>query len=128
MHRFFSRLRSTAGSSLTGEPKSTIGGDLFGAVGGNTIATPSFTFDEGTLSRTDSGFLDASRQNLDDLRANRARFGEGFSEFRQARLQEVENARARTVGNLRSQLGRRGILGASFAGDAITRTELDLSL
>ncbi len=32
---------------------------------------------------------------------------------------------ARGVGNLRSQLGRRGILGASFAQDAITRTELD---
>ncbi len=97
---------------------------FFGGLDGKVIETPSFSFGEGALSRTDSEFLDASRQNLADLRANRARFGEGFSEFRRSRLQDVENARARTVGNLRSELGRRGILGASFAGDAITRTEL----
>ena len=106
--------------------KSSIGGgSFFGNIGGPAVTTPGFSFGEGGLTRTDSEFLDESRRTLSDLRANRARFGEGFSEFRRARLQDVENARARTTGNLRSQLGRRGILGASFAQDAITRTELD---
>lgn len=106
--------------------KSSIGtSSLFGDTGGKALTTPTFSLGEGGLSRTNTEFLDASRQSLADLRANRARFGEGFTAFRTARLQAVENARARGVGNLRSQLGRRGILGASFAQDAITRKELD---
>ena len=109
--------------------KSSIGtsefGPLFGGEGGIALTTPTFSFGEGGLTRTNTEFLDESRRTLSDLRANRAGFGGGFRDFRRARLQEVENARSRTVGNLRSQLGRRGILGASFAGDAITRTELD---
>ncbi len=111
--------------SLIGKSSITNAEPFFGGLDGKVIATPSFTFGEGTLSRTSGEFLNEQRRSLADLRANRARFGEGFTESRRARLQEVENARARTVGNLRSQLGRRGILGASFAGDAITRTELD---
>ena len=123
-HGFFTK--TFQGTALGGPGvKASIGSGLFGGTGGPAIRTPTFTFRDGVLTRTNSEFLDAQRQTLSDLRANRARFGEGFSEFRRARLQEVENARARTVGNLRSQLGRRGILGASFAGDAITRTELD---
>ena len=109
--------------------KSSIGtpefGPLFGGTGGPAVSTPSLSFGEGALTRDNTEFLDESRRTLADLRANRAGFGGGFRDFRRARLQDVENARARTVGNLRSQLGRRGILGASFAGDAITRTELD---
>ncbi len=100
-------------------------GPLFGGEGGKALTTPTFSLGEGAFTRTDTEFLNESRRTLGDLRANRAGFGGGFSEFRRGRLQEVENARSRTVGNLRSQLGRRGILGASFAGDAITRTELD---
>ncbi len=114
----------TFGGSLGGvsSTKSSIGS---GSIGGTSINTPSFSFSDNTLSRTDSEFLDITRRNLADLEAQRSRIGGAFSEFTTARLQDVENARARTVGNLRSQLGRRGILGASFAGDAITRTELD---
>lgn len=101
------------------------GKSLFGDTGGPAVTTPAFTFGEGTLSRTSSEFLGRERQTFSNLEANRARFGTGFTEFTRSRLQDVENTRARTVGNLRSQLGRRGILGASFAQDAITRTELD---
>lgn len=117
-------------ASLTGGKSSigTFGGkSLFGDVGGPAVTTPDFTFGEGTLSRTGNEFLNRERQTFGDLEANRARFGTGFTEFTRSRLQDVENARARTVGNLRSQLGRRGILGASFAQDAITRTELDFA-
>jgi hypothetical protein len=113
-------------ASLTGPgTKASLGGDsLFGDIGGNTIATPSFTFSEGTLSRTGNEFLNRARAISSNLAANRARFGTGFTEFTRARLKDIENVRARTVGSLRSQLGRRNILGASFAQDAITRTEL----
>ncbi len=124
---FFSqKQRSGQGptASLTGEPKSTIGGDpLFGGIGGKTISTPGFDFSEGVLSRT-GGFQDTSKRILGDLETNRGRFSTGFTEFTASRLQDIENARARTVGNLRSQLGRRGILGASFAQDLITRTNI----
>ncbi|KKK48514.1 hypothetical protein LCGC14_3144340, partial [marine sediment metagenome] len=105
--------------------KSSIGAGLFGDTGSQTIATPSLSFSDGTISRTNTEFLDVSRNVLSNLEAQRSRIGGAFSEFTTARLQDVENARARTTGNLRSQLGRRGILGASFAQDAITRTELD---
>ena len=108
--------------------KASIGGTgdagLFGGSGGTAITTPTLSFGNGTLTRT-GGFLDSSGRILGDLEADRDRFTGGFTDFRRARLQEVENARARTTGNLRSQLGRRGILGASFAQDAITRTELE---
>lgn len=113
------------GLSLSGT-KSSIGtSSFFGGTDGKVLTTPTFKLGDGGLTRTNTEFLNESRRTLGDLRANRARFGGGFTDFRRARLQEVENARARTVGNLRSQLGRRGILGASFAQDALTRTELD---
>ena len=108
----------------TGFKSSVITSNFLGGIGGKAFTTPTFRLGEGGLTRTNAEFLDESRRNLADLRANRARFGGGFTDFRRARLQEVENARARGVGNLRSELGRRGILGASFAQDAITRTEL----
>ena len=113
------------GSLGTGTKASIESSPFFGGIGGKAITTPGFSFGEGGLSRTNTEFLDESRRTLSDLRAGRTGFGGGISEFRRARLQDVENARARTTGNLRSQLGRRGILGASFAQDAITRTELD---
>ena len=115
------------GGDLSGKASigtSTLGSEgLFGG-GGIGIKTPAFDFSNGTLART-GGFLDSSGRILSDLEGNRGRFSEGFTAFTASRLQDVENARARTTGNLRSQLGRRGILGASFAQDAITRTELD---
>lgn len=121
---FSNQLRGAAlGGPLT---KASIGDDtLFGDIGGKAFSTPTFNLSEGGLTRTDSEFLNETRRALADLRTNRTRFGGGFTDFRRARLQDVENTRARTVGNLRSQLGRRGILGASFAQDAITRTELE---
>ena len=37
----------------------------------------------------------------------------------------IRNARAESVGNLRESLGRRGVLGSSFAQDALARQELE---
>ncbi len=121
---FEAEIQRRTGITFGGGLKTSIGGGG-GATSGPVISTPDFSFSGGALTRTNSEFLDITRRNLADLEAQRSRIGGAFSEFTTARLQDVENARARTVGNLRSQLGRRGILGASFAGDAITRTELD---
>lgn len=125
MARFATFTRGPA-SSLTGPgTKASLGDSNIFGTGAATIATPAFSFGDETLSRTDSEFLDRSRALAGNLEANRARFATGFTEFTRSRLQDVENARARTVGNLRSDLGRRAVLGASFAQDAITRTELE---
>lgn len=43
------------------------------------------------------------------------------------RLQDVENARRRSVGDLRSNLNRRGVLGSSFAGDSLARAESEFA-
>ena len=66
--------------------KSGIGtSSLFGGTGGKALTTPTFRLGGGGLTRTDTEFLDESRRSLADLRANRARFGEGFTDFRRAR-------------------------------------------
>lgn len=49
----------------------------------------------------------------------------GMSELRDARLSEIENARLNAIGNLRENLGRRRVLGSSFAQDASTRAEAE---
>ena len=47
----------------------------------------------------------------------------GFGRLTTSRLQQVENARRSSVGNLRENLQRRRVLGSSFAADALTRAE-----
>lgn len=51
----------------------------------------------------------------------------GFSQLRDARLQQVENARSRGIGNLRDSLSRRRVLGSSFGGDAQIRAEAEFA-
>lgn len=47
----------------------------------------------------------------------------GFSRLREVRLQQIEAGRRSAIGNLRENLQRRRVLGSSFAGDALSRTE-----
>lgn len=49
----------------------------------------------------------------------------GFSAFRTARLNEIENSRQSAIGNLRENLQRRRVLGSSFGQDALTRAEAE---
>lgn len=60
-----------------------------------------------------------------DLGGLRARVAPGISDLREARLAEIEDARARSVGNLRDNLARRRVLGSSFGQDTIARTEAE---
>ena len=55
----------------------------------------------------------------------RAKVAPGMSDLRAARLQEIEMARSKAVGDLRENLSRRRVLGSSFASDALSRAEAE---
>ena len=62
-------------------------------------------------------------RRADELAAVRGRVRPGFGELTTARLDEIENARRRSIGNLRENLARRRLAGSSFANDALVRAE-----
>lgn len=51
----------------------------------------------------------------------------GMGRLTAARLGAIENARARTVGNLSDTLARRRVLGSSFGQDAVARAEAEFA-
>lgn len=88
---------------------------------GGAVSTPSFTFQNGKLTRSGDNALNLGREQLSRF-SNLA--GKGFGDFKSTTRRSFGDARSRAVGNLRESLGRRRVLGASFAGDAIARTRL----
>ena len=64
---------------------------------------------------------------LSDIDVLRGTLTPGFSDLREARLNQVENARTRAVGNLRDSLARRRVLGSSFGDDQLIRAELEFA-
>lgn len=62
-------------------------------------------------------------EQAQEIAGLRARVTPGFGELTQSRLQEVESARQRAIGNLSENLQRRRVLGSSFAQDALARAE-----
>lgn len=62
-----------------------------------------------------------------DLGMLRSKVAPGISELRSARLAEIDDARRRSIGDLRENLQRRRVLGSSFGQDAITRAEAEFS-
>jgi len=75
------------------------------------------------VSRTSQAFGDQAGV----LRGLRGRVAPGVSDLRASRLQAVEDARTRSIGNLRENLQRRRVLGSSFGQDAITRSEAEFA-
>lgn len=57
----------------------------------------------------------------------RKQFIPGLGRLTQTRLGLIGNARDRAIGNLRENLSRRRVLGSSFAGDALSRAELEFA-
>ena len=80
----------------------------------------------GTLSRRLGGglgdlrrsFLGRTDELLEQVRP-------GFGRLTTSRLQEVENARRRAIGNLRETAARRRTTGSSFSQDALARAEAE---
>jgi hypothetical protein len=76
---------------------------------------------EGLVGEISSTF----RKQAGELGELRSQVTPGHSLMRAARLKEIENARMRSVGNLRDNLARRRVMGSSFAGDALARAEAE---
>lgn len=55
------------------------------------------------------------------------RVAPGIGGLTKARVGALENARTRTIGDLRENLARRRVQGSSFANDAITRAQLEFA-
>ena len=66
-------------------------------------------------------------RQADALSDLRGRVAPGVSDLRASRLQAVEDARNRSIGNLRENLQRRRVLGSSFGADAIGRQEAEFA-
>lgn len=102
-------------------PPSFSGGGLTGTFSNNGYTvSPSVarTGSVGGLSRT-FGNLANQYKNLAGT------ITPGFSAFRQAGLNTLENRRVQAIGNLRDNLARRRILGSSFAQDALSRANAE---
>lgn len=69
----------------------------------------------------------AFRRTSSDFRDLAGQVTPGFGRLTKSRLQQVESARRRSIGNLRENLQRRRVSGSSFGQDAITRGELEFT-
>ncbi len=61
------------------------------------------------------------------LQELRAKVAPGMSDMRRVRLNEVDNARSKAIGDLRENLSARRVLGSSFASDALARAEAEFA-
>jgi len=72
--------------------------------------------------------LSGSFANLStELGALKPLVSPAFGNLTKVGSQAIEDARRRTVGDLRQNLGRRKVLGSSFAADDVARTEAEFS-
>jgi hypothetical protein len=90
--------------------------------GGNLSVMP--TAERLALIKNISDVLGLQAGELGGLRSKVA---PGMSDLRAARLAEIENARERSIGNLRDNLARRRVLGSSFGQDALSRGEAEFA-
>ena len=97
-------------------------------------STPSFrlsSFSEGdgfftSLERrgpVNEAFASRFPRSLEDIDTLRGTITPGFSDIREVRRQDIENARSRAVGNLRDTFARRRLSGSNFAADQFIRAE-----
>ena len=91
------------------------------------INTPGYTFGGGTLSRTSNQGGRYGRQIRSNLRDIRGQIAPGYGRLTQAVTDQIRNQGSAAVGNLRSSLAQRGLMGASFANDALARVEAEYS-
>jgi len=103
--------------------------DAFGLTGSGSIGdglSPNVTTRLRKKGSAPQGaFGDRFPRLLSDVDAIRGQVRPGFSSIRKARIDEVNTARDRAIGSLRSNAARRKILGSQFAVDAEARAELE---
>ena len=85
------------------------------------VSTPQYSLGGGTLVRKNQDFLQGQRRIRDLIGTSLAEVRPGFGKLTETGVNAIRQRAAEAAGNLRSQLGRRGLLGASFAGDAEQR-------
>lgn len=115
-------------------------GDIIGATKKNKqpqqeafrglITTPAFNFGGGVLTRRNQDFLQGQRNlrgRLQGLQGEvaglRGQVAPGFSKLTRTGVDAIRQRAAESAGNLRANLARRGLLGASFASDAQSRVD-----
>ncbi len=66
-----------------------------------------------------------SQEQAGAFRGLRDRVKPGFGELTRTRIDAIRNAGKRTIGNLREELGKRRVLGSTFASREIASTEAE---
>lgn len=115
---------SSASKSLNSfKPANVSAGGLNSTFNNNTIGVTSSPDRQGLVSNIADSYAPQASFFADLL----SKVAPGFSDLRASRLAEIENARQQSIGDLRDNLARRRVLGSSFAGDALTRANLDFA-
>lgn len=123
---------SSPGLTATFDPGSGAGtgsGSIFerllGQIGGES-RPPSFNLSRSAEGeRTIAGFMAAFQGRAAEFGALRADVRPGFGRLTRARVEAIRGAGQRAVGNLREELGRRRVLGSTFASREIASTEAE---
>lgn len=87
------------------------------------IQTPGYNFGGGVLTRKNDDFLTGMRRIRDIYGGLRQEVLPGFGRLTEAGVNAIRQRAGEASGNLRAQLGRRNLLGASFAQDQQTRLD-----
>lgn len=92
---------------------------LTGSFSGNSFNIARTSASNRALRNVVGGFEDRAA----GFRGLRDQVTPGFGRLTRARVEAIRNARGRAVGNLREELGRRRVLGSSFAQREIAGVE-----
>lgn len=137
-----SGLTSTAPKITPGKGFSTsVSSPFYNFSKGALTATPGaastagFNGIMGNLNAAGNTFADMAGNGLSAIKTTLGGFGDslkglresltpGYGRITEARVKAIKDAAASSVGDLRSQLSQRGVLGSSFGADTESRTKL----
>jgi len=83
--------------------------------------TPAYVLGGGVLTNRDDRFGNGTLAISNRLAQLQNTIAPGYSDYRNAGINAIRQKAAEAAGNLRAQLGRRGLAGASFAEDTAAR-------
>lgn len=103
------------GETFTPAPLPSINAGGFRGEGGRIRITP----ERAALTNQLSGLFTGQADRISEL------VGPGLEGLRSVRLNQINDAARRSIGNLRENLQRRRVIGSSFGQDALARAELE---